>query len=213
MNRIFLKGLTTGLALQLAIGPVFFFIINLLFQYSLANALSAVFAVVIVDYIYITFAILGVGKLLEQEKIKKNLTLISGVVLVLFGVYIIQGSMQATDFSNKVGSDTQTLMNSFIAAFILTISSPLTIVFWTSVFAAKSLEFALTKRETYIFGLSAGVATLLFLTITVLIFSIFKSSIPIIFVKVANISVGLLLVVYGISRLLKSRKVANDDVL
>jgi len=211
MNRIFIKGLTTGLALQLAIGPVFFFILNLLFQYSLSNALSAVAAVVIVDYIYITLAILGLGKLLDQQRIKKNLTLISGIVLTLFGIYIIFGSLKSTNVSVVAEANTYTLFNSFLSAFLLTISSPLTIVFWTSVFAAKSLELNLSKNEMYIFCLSAGLATLLFLTIVVLTFSIFKASIPAIVVTVANIFVGLLLIFYGISRVAKSRKIACDN--
>lgn len=72
MKRIFLKGLTTGLVLQLAIGPVFIFIANIAFQKGLTNALFAVSAVTIVDYIYIAMAIIGLGKILEQEKVKKK---------------------------------------------------------------------------------------------------------------------------------------------
>ena len=69
MQKIFFKGLTTGLILQLAIGPIFIFIANISFQKGIMNALSAVIAVTIVDYIYIVLAIIGVGKILDEERI------------------------------------------------------------------------------------------------------------------------------------------------
>jgi len=69
--KIFKNGLATGLVLQFAIGPVFFFIINLALQRSIFDGLIGTLAVTIVDYFYITLAIFGIGKLLENKKIKK----------------------------------------------------------------------------------------------------------------------------------------------
>jgi threonine/homoserine/homoserine lactone efflux protein len=74
---IFKNGITTGLFLQLAIGPVFFYITNLTLQRSIYDGLIAVLAVTIVDYLYITISILGIGKLLEKNKIKIILSIFS----------------------------------------------------------------------------------------------------------------------------------------
>ena len=52
--RIFVNGLLTGLVLQMAIGPVFFFIINIALQKTLYDGFAAVSAVTLVDYFYIT---------------------------------------------------------------------------------------------------------------------------------------------------------------
>jgi threonine/homoserine/homoserine lactone efflux protein len=62
----------TGLLLQLAIGPVFFFIIHLTLQRTILYGFIAVGVVTIVDYFYITLAILGVGTLLKKKKIKRT---------------------------------------------------------------------------------------------------------------------------------------------
>ena len=97
--KTFKNGLATGLVLQLAIGPVFFFIANLTLQGTIFNGLAGVFAVTIVDYFYITLAILGVGKLLENKKVKKIFGVVSSIVLAVFGVIIIKevaGSISST---------------------------------------------------------------------------------------------------------------------
>lgn len=73
--KIFKNGLAIGLVLQLAVGPVFFFIINLVLQKSIFDGLAGVLAVTIVDYFYIILAIFGIGKLLENKKVKKCLEL------------------------------------------------------------------------------------------------------------------------------------------
>lgn len=65
---IFKNGLITGLLLQLAVGPVFFFIINLTIQKTVIDGLAAVMAVTIVDYFYITLSIIGVGTMLEKRR-------------------------------------------------------------------------------------------------------------------------------------------------
>lgn len=50
MRSVALKGLITGLILQIAIGPIFFLIVNITLQKTLLDGLSAVVAVTIVDY-------------------------------------------------------------------------------------------------------------------------------------------------------------------
>ena len=66
--KIFKNGLLTGLVLQLAIGPVFFYIINLTLQENTLNGLTATLGAMLADYVYIVLAIFGIGKLLEKEK-------------------------------------------------------------------------------------------------------------------------------------------------
>ncbi len=198
--KIFKNGLSTGLLLQLAIGPVFFFIVNLTIQRTILDGLVAVLAVTIVDYIYITLAILGVGKLLENKKIKKTFGLISSIVLIIFGWIIIKGVI-GSDIDTNANATSSNLLTSFTSVFILTISSPLTIVFFTSLFATKAVELNYTKRELLIFGLSTGSATFLFLGASVILFSIIGSAVPVMLIKLLNILVGLVLIGYGTIRL------------
>ena len=203
MPKIFMKGLSTGLVLQVAIGPVFFFLANIALQKSLVDGLAAVLAVTIVDYLYILLAIAGIGKLLEREKVKKILGYISSIVLIVFGIYMAINALDNVNIVNMTISHSSNLINSFISAFILTISSPLTILFWTSIFAARSVEYSLTKQELIVFGLSAGFATPLFLGFSIIFITILKSSISPLIVQIANMLVSLILIGYGIMRIIK----------
>jgi threonine/homoserine/homoserine lactone efflux protein len=203
--KAFKNGLMTGLILQLAIGPVFFFIVNLTLQRTIFDGFAAVLAVTLVDYFYITLSILGIGKLLEKKKIKKIFGIISSIVLIIFGLFILKDAILTTA-STSINSPSKDLLSSFTSVLLLTISSPLTIVFFTSLFTAKALEYNYTKKELTIFGIATGLATFIFMGSSVLLFSFIKTSIPVILIKILNSLVGILLIVYGLIRFGKSLK-------
>ncbi len=203
--RVFANGLLTGLILQTAIGPVFFFIINLALQRSIYDGLVAVAAVTLVDVLYISLAILGIGKLLEKKNIKKAFGIISSVVLVIFGLIIVKG-VSGANISTTSVIQSSSLLASFSATFLLTISSPMTIIWYTSLFTAKAIEYNYTKRELLIFGLSVGLATLLFMGTSVIVFSLVKKTVPTSLIQILNTTVGSLLILYGVMRFAKVLK-------
>lgn len=211
MLGVFINGLSTGLILQLAIGPVFFFILNIAMQRTLADGFFSVIAVTVVDYCYILLAVVGVGKILEHRSIKTGLGVLSSVVLFFFGIIML---VSARNLLTNTTGPVQSLSNywsSFLSAFLLTISSPLTIVFWTSLFASKAIEYGYTKRQLIIFGGAAGLATLMFLGGAVLIFSLVKTAIPLMLVKILNAIVGVVLMVYGVIRCVSVLKQAAPE--
>lgn len=205
MSKVFIRGLATGLILQLAIGPVFIFVANTIFQKGVIEGILAVIAVTIVDYIYIILAIFVVGKVFEKEKIRRVFVIISSIVLVIFGIIMMKNGI-------KLESDSLILENtkisSFTQAFVLTLSSPLTIVFWTSIFASKADEYMLNKKELIVFGLACGLATLLFLGACVILLSWLKIIVSDGIIQFLNFIVGILLIFYGIVRLKKIKEIA-----
>lgn len=198
----FRNGLLTGLTLQLAIGPVFFFIINLALQKTFFDGFAGVLGVTLADYIYIFLALFGIGKILEHQKYKKIFGIVGSIVLILFGGFIIRGIIGGASINNAV-SNTASILTSFSSVFFLTISSPLTIVLFTSVFAAKALELKLTKKGLLLFGLGTGFATFLFMGSSMIIFSLIKETISLLLVQILNGIVGSLLIGYGGLRLWK----------
>ena len=195
-----LKGLLTGLFLQLAIGPVFFFILGITINNSFMNVLSAITAVTLVDYIYIALSLLGLSKIIEKERIKVVVVIISSFVLIVFSIIILKSVFNSLSISTNAAQWTP--VTSFISCFLLTISSPLTIVFWTGIFSAKAIEYEFTKNQLVVFGIGAGCATFVFMFSTMFILSIFRTNININIIRVLNIIVGLLLLYYAISRLI-----------
>jgi threonine/homoserine/homoserine lactone efflux protein len=201
--KIFRNGLITGLILQMAIGPVFFFIINLTLQKTIYDGLVAVIAVTFVDYLYIALSIFGVGKLLEKKKIKKVFGIISSSVLIIFGIIIIKNITNNSALID-INKNLTDILSSFMSTFLLTISSPMTIVFWTSLFTAKAIEYNYSKKELIVFGLAAGFATFIFMGTSILLFSFIKETVPLVLIQTLNIIVGCLLILYGGIRLKKA---------
>lgn len=202
---IFFKGFLTGMFLQLAIGPVFVFILNTAFQQGLFGGLAAVAAVTLVDYIYIVLAIIGVGRMLESEKIKKIFGFAGSLVLIIIGVMLLK-KVFVYDVVNIESKSAATLTAAFISAFILTISSPLTILFWTGVFAGKTIEYSLNRAELVVFGLSAGVATFVFLGTAVVLFSSFSLVVPLFVFRILNAVVGVVLIIFALLRVVQLSK-------
>lgn len=200
MLATMLDGFLTGLILQIAIGPVFFFILNVSLQKSVLDGLIAVVAVALVDYLYIALAVVGVGKLLEKTKIKLAMGITSSLVLIVFGIIMILSINQSNPLGNPNRLIESNYIASFMSALLLTISSPLTIVFWTSLFATKAIEKGYAQSQLIGFGAAAGLATLFFLGSSVTLLSIIRASIPLALLKTLNTAVGLLLIIYGTSR-------------
>ncbi|HDN04379.1 MAG TPA: hypothetical protein ENF27_00390 [Chloroflexi bacterium] len=196
---VLIDGFLTGLILQIAIGPVFFYILNLASTQSLLDAYAAISAAVLVDYLYISLAILGVGQTLEKRWIKTILGLLGAVVLVIFGWLMIRDTGQS-GIGSQVSSGSSNLLSSFLSTFLLTISSPLTIVFWTGIFASKAVEKDYTRKELMLFGIAAGLATLVFLGISITAFYYLQFSLPEDLMRYLNSAVGLILILYGVVR-------------
>lgn len=202
LSKVLKNGLVTGLILQLAIGPVFFFIANLTIQKTIFDGLAGVLAVTVVDYLYITLSVFGIGKLLENKKIKKTFGILSSFVLAIFGIIMIKNSIDIRVTTQSI-SNSANLFSSFASVFLLTISSPMTIIFFTSLFTAKAVEYNYTKKELLIFGFGTGMATFLFMGISVLIFSFIKEGISPILTQILNFVVGCVLIGYGTFRVVK----------
>ena len=189
------RGLFLGLIIQLAIGPIFFFIVNLSLQKTLLDGLMGVLAATVVTYIYIALSVFGIGKILEEEKFKKIFGIISSIVLIIFGGIIINGAINSGDI--EIAVNTSNLFASFTSVFLLAISNPLSIVFFTGLFSAKAIEHNYTKNELYFFGFGTGLSTFIFMGGAILLVSFLKEAIPIIVMQILNIAVGVLIIGYG----------------
>ena len=203
--KAFKNGLLTGLFLQLALGPVFFFIVNLTLQRSLFDGLAGALAITIVDYVYITLSIFGVDVLLKNKKTKKVFGVISSIVLIIFGGVIIKNLIDS-GVGSVASINSISLFSSFVTVFLLGISSPLTIIFFTSLFTAKAIEYNYKNKELILFGAGTGLATFLFMSVSAVLISLLKGVIPVLLIQSLNIVVGCLLIGYGGVRLVKVLK-------
>ncbi|WP_010294988.1 LysE family translocator [Clostridium senegalense] len=200
---MFLKGLKFGMLLQLAIGPVCIFILQMASLKGFYIAETGVLGVTIVDGLYIFAAILGIASIIEKRKVKVGLKIFGAIILIIFGLSTVLGqfdinfipslSLQGAGNSNSV----------FLKSIILTASNPLTIVFWAGVFSTKIIEENMKRKDIYIFGIGALMATLSFLTLVAVVGTFTKVFLPAYVIQILNIIVGVLLIYFGVKMALK----------
>ena len=200
----YLDGLKFGMLLQLAVGPMCLMVFNTAKNVGFLVALTLVLAIALVDAFYIILASLGVSKILDKPKIKKAFKIIGSFVLIIFGANII---LNVFNINIIPGLNLKpTSSNIFIQGLILTLSNPITIVFWGSVLTTKIIEDKLNKKELIVFSVGLVSSTLIFLTFVAVLGTMLSSFIPENVSKIMNIIVGVLIVFFGIKMLLKKEK-------
>lgn len=155
-----IKGFRFGLLLQVAVGPVFLFVLKTATESGVVAAQAAAVAATLVDAIFVALAILGIGALLDKPKVKQSLKYLGVVVLTYFGLGVILGCFGIHIIPSFGGTEVKTT-GAFITSFILTASSPLTILFWSGVFATKMTVDGFSQNEMIGFGLGAVLSTLI----------------------------------------------------
>lgn len=199
-----IKGFRFGMLLQLAVGPVCMYLFQTAVNNGLPDALVGVAAVVLVDALYIIAAIAGIGVLLgRSQRVKQIFKLVGGIIIIVFGLNNIFSEFGLSFLSVfKIGIPSYAT-NTFLYVLLLTLSNPLTILFWAGVFSAKLAEDTMQQRNIYWFGLGAVCSTAVFLTMVSLLGSVVSLFINDLLLTLLNVGVGLVLVVFGIRTMLK----------
>ncbi len=201
------KGFRFGLLLQLAVGPVCMYLFQTAVNKGLPDALTGVAAVVLVDALYIMAAIVGIGVLLGRSpKVKQILQLFGGIIILIFGLNNILSEFGLSFLSFLKISVSNPVSNTFLYVLLLTLSNPLTILFWAGVFSAKIAEEEMKQQNIYLFGLGAVCSTAVFLVIVSLLGSAVSLIINDMFLKILNIGVGVVLMLFGIRTMCKKEE-------
>ncbi|NLC88339.1 MAG: LysE family transporter [Clostridiaceae bacterium] len=202
--RKYFDGLKFGLLLQLAIGPMCLMVFNTAKNTGFLTSMILVLAIALVDTIYITLANFGVSRILKDKKITKILKIIGGLILIIFGLNIILNSFDINIIPAINLKPNST--NIFIQGLILTLSNPMTIVFWGSILTTKIIEDNLKKHELIFFSIGLVSSTLLFLSTIALFGTILTNFIPDSISKILNIIVGILIIFFGIKLFIKKEE-------
>lgn len=200
MKKYF-EGLKFGMLLQFAIGPMCLMVFNTAKNTNFFHAFCLVLAIALADAIYIILAGVGTTKLLKKDGIKKFVKIVGAMVLILFGFNIILSVWGISLI--PAFSITANARNIFIQGLIMTLSNPLTIVFWGSILTNKIIEDNLGKSDLVFFSTGLVSATVFFMTCIAILGTILKSFIPTSVSMLMNLVVGILIVYFGIKMLLK----------
>ena len=197
------KGFRFGMLLQLAVGPVCIFIFQMASLRGFQAAATGVLGVSIIDGLYILAAILGIASIIEGKNTKIILKIFGAVVLFIFGMSTVLSVFNISFLPSLSIQNVSNLNNVFFHAIILTVSNPLTIIFWAGVFSTKIAEENLTRRDIYVFGFGTLLSTIFFLSLIALAGSFTKTFFPSYVIQILNLIVGFLLIYFSIRMVIK----------
>ena len=199
-----LKGFRLGILLQIAVGPVCLFIFQTAAISGFLPAVGGVAAVALVDALYIFAALLGIGALIEKRPgVKAALKYAGAIVLILFGINLVVGTFWTGFLPALNLSDTAGAGSAFLRAALITLSSPLTILFWAGVFSQRAAEQTTDRRGMALYGLGAVLSTLAFLSVVAALGGLTHTFLSAIVVQILNLLVGLVLIGFGVRTAIK----------
>ncbi|MDI2585593.1 LysE family transporter [Psychrobacillus sp. NEAU-3TGS] len=198
------KGFRFGMFLQVAVGPICLFIFQTSATSGFVAAETGVLGVAIIDGFYILAAIFGIGKMLNKyPNVKEVIRYFGAAVLVLFGLSNILGVFGFSIIPSLNFHAEQSVEVIFVQTLVLTLSNPLTILFWAGVLSTKLVEEDFKRKDTYSFGLGAVLATFFFLTIISILGTFLLIFLEPVVLKGLNVIVGIVLVAFGIRTTVK----------
>jgi threonine/homoserine/homoserine lactone efflux protein len=193
----YLEGLLFGLVLQLSVGPVFIGVLNQAVSRGFKEAFKMVLGVTMVDSAYISASVLGVSQLLTIYYLSKAVLIAGALVLIYFGF------THLTRFGTTGSTVSPRVKNSLTYGIKLTLTNPLTIIFWTSTFGSLAAANQLAAGALFLFAAGCVTATMLFLGAVSLAGNFASRMLQQKAVIILDRVVGLFLICFGLSLLLR----------
>jgi threonine/homoserine/homoserine lactone efflux protein len=157
----FLEGLGFGLILQISVGPVCLAVLHKGLTYGFIHAFAMVWGAALVDALYILLSVLGVSALLQIGSARVAIGLAGALLLLYFGLRYLRAPAATAQVEHRDESPLQ----SFAFGVGLTLTNPLTILFWAGVLGAMMSTHTFNQAGgVFLFSAGCITATLLFLT-------------------------------------------------
>ncbi len=137
---LFIKGILAGWITAIPLGPVGILCVQRTLKNGRTQGFISSLGATVADAIYAVIACLGVTMLIRfiQEK-QTVFHIISGIIITLFGIFIVLKSSSSSNSVNKDVSVRSSYSADFLSGFAFTISNPLTLFFFLAYFAGMNV--------------------------------------------------------------------------
>ena len=210
---IVLHGVKFGLILALLIGPVFFTIIQTSVEKGFLNGVLVAFGVSLSDIFYVVICYLGMSQFLENGEFRTLLAYAGGIILILFGLYhlVVKSRRRiylAIDISNERG-----FFRYLIKGFVINGLSPMVPVFWIGVVSIASLDLGYSDGfDFFIFFISLLLTVLATDVAKAYLADKLRSLVTTRFMTIMNVTLGIILIVFG-GRLIMIAQTFTADLI
>lgn len=151
---IFFSYVFLGLSLAAPIGPVNAAQMDKGIKHGFLNAWVLGLGSVLADIIYMLAVFLGLAQFIQIPIVKAFLWLFGFFVLLYTG---IEGLISAQKFTLSSKRGSESLGKSFITGFVMSISNPLTILFWLGIYGSVLAKTASMYGNSQLFIYSCAV--------------------------------------------------------
>lgn len=193
------KGIISGLALALLIGPVFFTIIQTSLERGFASGAFVVLGVSISDILYIVLAYAGLSQLVANGNTQSYFAYAGGFILLAFGAYYLFIKSRRNLNYRTVTIHASNPLRYVLKGFIINGLSPMVLVFWLGMVSAATSEFGTgSNSSATIFFASVLITVFLTDLIKVKLAERLRKMLTRRFILILNISLGLILMLFGV---------------
>ncbi len=156
-----MQGLGFGLILQISVGPVCIGVLHKGIEQGFRHAFAMSWGAALVDALYIVLSVAGVSALLQVQSARIIIGLGGALLLLLFGLRYLRASAGKT----RIQQRSESPLRSFTYSVVLTLTNPLTILFWAGALGAMMSTYTFSGTwGVFYFAAGCVAATLLFLT-------------------------------------------------
>ena len=144
-----MKGLLFGLGLMLAMGPVFFTIIQTSLEKGFRTAVLVATGVMLSDVFYMSLASFGLSPFLESQDFKLFLSIGGGLILFVYGVVLFFRKTKSRAFNQQAvdGNAFRHIMKGWLINFL----NPFVFVFWLGVAGLAHVDYGNNPFDRFIF--------------------------------------------------------------
>ena len=200
----YIEGIKFGMIVQFIIGPICLLVFNTSKNNGFFYTLPLIIVIACVDTFYITLSCIGASKIFSKKKVKNLFKIIGSIILILFGTNTILNGFKINILPGmNLKPSTENIM---IEGLLLALSNPIVIMFCGSVLTTKLIEEPMKKRNLIKFCMGLVSSTLIFLTTLAFISSFIAKFMPEFLSNIINIIVGLIIIYYGIIKLIEKPK-------
>ncbi|MGG1663763.1 LysE/ArgO family amino acid transporter [Brevibacillus sp. NRS-1366] len=197
-------GLLFGMLLQLSVGPVCLAVLQQSITRGFRHAWRMIASVALVDAFYMAGAIGGLSLLLQLHWVKQLVLIGGAVILAWFGVGSLRSKVGEGRTESESPEHGKERGSSFLYGLSLTLSNPLTILFWSGVFgslmASHSVQGGL---QLFFFAGGCLLSTLFFLGLVAILGAYLSRFFVPKWLQRLNIVVGLFLIGFALILLQK----------
>lgn len=157
--EIIIKGIAFGSVLAMAIGPVFFSLVQTSLQRGFISGVFMAIGISISDLAYVIFCYIGISQFANNDQFKFNVALLGGLILIIFGLYSFFKKFGGKELVQKKNNK-KGVFRAIVKGFLINGINPFVFIFWFGAMSLATVEYGFSGYEVRTFFLIVLVTVL-----------------------------------------------------